>query len=69
MRLRLKADETKPVVRRQSTGSYALMHQAGPQPQPIRVTVEDNGLGVCGFWIGVVSAVAAIIQVITIFVH
>jgi hypothetical protein len=69
VRLRLQADEIKPVGRRQSTSSYALMHQTGPQSQPIRVTVEDNGLGVCGFWVSVVSAVAAVIQVITIFVH
>jgi hypothetical protein len=68
VRLRLRTDETKPVERRQPIGSDALMHQAAPQSQPIRVTVEDNGLGVCGFWIGVVSAVAAVIQVISIFV-
>jgi hypothetical protein len=69
VRLRLRLDEAKPVERRQSTSSYALMHQAAPQSQPIRVTVEDNGFGVCGFWVGVVSAVAAVIQVISIFVH
>ncbi len=61
--------EAKPVERRQPKGSYALAYQPAPQSQPVRVTVEDNGLGVCGFWVGVVSAVASVIQVIVIFVH
>jgi len=43
------------------------MYQDTPEANPIRVTVEDNGLSVCGFWVGVVSAVAALIQVVTIF--
>lgn len=61
--------EAKPIERRQPKGSYALAYQPAPQSQPVRVTVEDSGLGVCGFWVGVVSAVASVIQVIIIFVH
>ena len=61
--------EAKPVERREPKGSYALAYQPAPQSKPVRVTVEDNGLGVCGFWVGVVSAVASVIQVIVIFVH
>ena len=61
--------EAKPIERRQPKGGYALAYQPAPQSQPVKVTVEDNGLGICGFWIGVVSAVASVIQVIVIFVH
>ena len=61
--------EAKPIERREPKGSYALAYQPAPQSQPVKVTVEDNGLGVCGFWVGVVSAVASVIQVIAIFVH
>jgi hypothetical protein len=57
----------KEVQRPQSTGNQTVMYQAAPGSQTIKVSVEDNGLGVCGFWVGVVSAVAAVIQVITIF--
>ncbi len=69
VRIGLDRGEAKPVERRQPKGSYALAYQPAPQSKPIRVTVEDNGLGVCGFWVGVVSAVASVIQVIVIFVH
>lgn len=69
VRLHVRPDEAKPVGHRQPTGSYTLMHQAPQQPQPVRVTVENDGLGICGFWVGVVSAVAAVTQAITIFVH
>jgi len=69
VRLRLRHEEVKPVARRQPAGSSKPMYQPAYQSKPMRVTVEDNGLGVCGFWVGVVSAVASVIQVITFFVH
>jgi hypothetical protein len=69
VRLRLRHGEVKPVARRQPADSSVPMYQPASQSKPIRVTVEDNGLGVCGFWVGVVSAVTSVIQVITIFVH
>lgn len=67
VRLRLRTDEVK-VERRQAT-DYVVLQQAAPRSLPVRVTVEDNGLGVCGFWVGVVSASASVVQVIAIFVH
>lgn len=69
VRLRLRHGEIRPVARRKPAGSPMPLYQPAPQSKPIRVTVEDNGLGVCGFWVGVVSAVASVIQLITIFVH
>jgi hypothetical protein len=57
----------KPLEPPQQTSNYAVMHQDTPQTQTVKVTVEDSGLSVCGFWVGVVSAVAAVIQVVTIF--
>jgi hypothetical protein len=63
----LQSNAPKEMKRRQPAGDYAMMYQISPRDQPIKVTVEDNGLGICGFWVGVVSAVAGIIQVISIF--
>ena len=68
-RIGLPRDDPKPVERRQSAGNATTMYQPPSlsQSQPIRVTVEDNGLGICGFWVGVVSALAGVLQVITVF--
>ena len=68
-RLQLPHKEVKPVERRQSTGSYALNYQPTRQRQDIKVTIEDGRLGVCGFWVGVVSMIAAVIPVIVYFAH
>lgn len=67
-RLQLPQREVKPVGGPQPNGSYAF-NQPAPQSKPLHTTVEDGTLGVCGFWVGVVSAVASVIQVIVIFVH
>lgn len=65
VRLGLKRNTAKEAAeRRQPTGSYAAMQHVAPESQPIRVTVEDNSLGLCGFWVGVVSALTGIIQII-----
>ena len=66
-RLGLNREVIKPLEPPRRNGNYAVMHQDTPQTPPIRVTVEDSGLSVCGFWVGVVSMVAAVIQVVTIF--
>lgn len=68
-RLHLANAEARPLERRQPAESVALRHVAPPSPKPIKVTVEDGFRGTCGFWLGVVSAVASIIQVIAIYVH
>jgi hypothetical protein len=59
--LGLQREVIKPLQPRKRNGSYAVMYQDTPEVNPIRVTVEDNGLRVCGFWVGVVAAVAALI--------
>jgi hypothetical protein len=64
VRLGLKRDYTKEVERRQPSGGSVSMQQAAAESKPIKVTVEDNGLGLCGFWVGVISAVTGIIQVV-----
>lgn len=69
VRLHLQPGEVKPVERRQPGSSRAQMHQGAPQSRPVKVTVEDNARSICGFWLSVICAVAAVVQVITIFVH
>jgi hypothetical protein len=70
VRLHLKGTgEAKPVEHRRVPANTVAFSQPVPPAKPVKVTVEDNGLGVCGFWVGVVSAVASVIQVVTTFVH
>jgi hypothetical protein len=66
-RLGLNREVIKPLEPRKQNGDYVVMHQGSPEKQSMKVTVEDSRLSVCGFWVGVVSAVAAVIQVVTIF--
>ena len=66
-RLGLNREVIKPLEPPTRNGNHAVMYQDTPRPQPVRVTVEDSGLSVCGFWVSVVSMVAAVIQVVTIF--
>ena len=68
-RLQLPQREVKPVGRPKPAGSVALNYQPTRQRQEIKVTVEDGRLGVCGFWVSVVSMIAAVIPVITYFAH
>jgi hypothetical protein len=70
IRLGFPYKEVKPVERRQPKGSYALNYQpTRRQQQHVRVTVETGILGVCGFWVSVVSMIAAVIPVIVLVVH
>jgi hypothetical protein len=68
-RLRLPQKEVKPVQRRQPTVTTALNYQPTRQRQDIRVTVADGRLGVCGFWVSVISMIAAVIPVIVLVAH
>jgi hypothetical protein len=68
-RLQFPQREVKPVGRPKPAGSVALNYQPTRQRQDIRVTVEDGRLGVCGFWVSVVSMIAAVIPVIAYFAH
>lgn len=70
VRLRFPPKEVRPVERRQATGSYALSYQPSRRSQQqIKVTVDGGTLGICGFWVSVVSMIAAVIPVIALFVH
>jgi hypothetical protein len=52
---------------RQPDSVQVLMYQRASDSQPMKVAVENNSLAVCGFWVGAVAAVAAVIQIITAF--
>lgn len=67
-RLQLPQKEVKPVGRPKS-GSLSLAYQPAKQRQQIKVVIEDGRLGTCGFWVSVVSMVAAVIPVIVFFAH
>jgi hypothetical protein len=64
-----RGGEAEPVGRRRSSENAAVFNQAAPQPQPIKVTVEEGALAKCGFWIGFISGIVGIIQVIIPLVH
>jgi hypothetical protein len=64
VRVGLKRDITQEAEHRRSTSNYAAMQQTAPESLPIKVTVDDNGLSLFGFWVSVISAAAGIIQVI-----
>jgi hypothetical protein len=51
----------------QSSGDYAVMYQPASGSAPMRVKIEDNGLTVCGFWVGVGGLVLAVIQTVATF--
>jgi hypothetical protein len=68
-RLQLPQREVKPVGRPKSAGSVALNYQPTRQRQNIKVTVADGRLGVCAFWVSVVSMIATVIPVIAYFAH
>jgi hypothetical protein len=70
VRLRFPQREVKPVERRPATGTYALNHQPSQRAQQqLKVTVEGGILSICGFWVSVVSMIAAVIPVIALFAH
>ena len=55
--------------RRSARGDQVVMYQVMPEGQPVRVTVEDTKLGVCGFWIGLAASVATVVQFVTLAIH
>lgn len=68
-RLQLPQGEVKPVGRPRPAGSVALAYQPAQQRQRAKVTLVDGRLGVYGFWVSVVSMIAAVIPVIVFFAH
>jgi hypothetical protein len=63
-RIGLQKDALRQVERHRPGGNTAATHQLPLEEQPIRVSVEDTGLSICGFWVGVVGALAGVVQVI-----
>jgi hypothetical protein len=55
--------------RRQPDNVQVLMYQPTSQTQPLRVTVETSARDTWGFWVGVVSMIATVITVVSIFAH
>jgi hypothetical protein len=47
-----------------SARRYGSARPGEPVPQRVVVTVNSGGLGVCGFWFGLVSTLAAVASVI-----
>jgi len=63
-----RRDEAKP-VERQSSANTVAFNQPAPQPQPIKVAVEDSVLAKCGFWVGFASGIVGLIQAVITLVH
>lgn len=68
-RLQFPEREVKPIGRAQPQSSYALPYQPKPQSQQEKTKVDDGILGVCGFWVSVVSMIASVIPVVVYFAH
>lgn len=68
-RLQFPHKEVKPITGPQPSGTVAFNYNSTRQRQEVKVTVEDGRLGVWGFWVGVVSMIAAVIPVIGLMVN
>ncbi len=68
-RLGFHKDEMQPVQPRQPDSVQVFMYQPSAQTDPLRVKVEGSARDTCGFWVGVISMIATVITVVTIFVH
>jgi hypothetical protein len=64
-----RGGEAKPVGRRESSENTAVFSQAASKSQPIKVTIEENTLAKCGFWIGFLSGIVGIIQAAISLAH
>jgi hypothetical protein len=69
VRFRFKHDEIKPIESRKTAANTEVFNQLVPQQKPVKVEVEENALAKCGFWIGFVSGIVGIAQVIIAIVH
>lgn len=68
-RLGLGRAEAKPVQRRQPSGSTVVLNQPAPGTKSVRVKVEESALAKCGFWVGFISGVVGLIQVMISLAH
>jgi hypothetical protein len=69
IRLGIRKSEPPKVQRGQPDSVQVLMYQPTSQTQPLKVTVESSTRDICGFWVGVVSMIATVITVVSIFAH
>lgn len=63
-RIGLRREALTQIERSRPTGNYVAMRQLGSEGEPIRVSVDDSRLSICGFWVGVVGALAGVVQII-----
>lgn len=49
------------------SNSYVLMYQPAPGAQPLRVSIEDSRMSICGFWVTAVASTATLIQLVVTF--
>jgi hypothetical protein len=66
-RLGLRNNAERSIQSSRSTGNYAVMYQPTTGAQPMPLKIEDSGLTVCGFWVGVCGLVVAVIQTVATF--
>lgn len=70
IRIRMRHGEVKPVQARAPAAAQAFMYQPIPQPEPMKVIVEDNARSRFLFWVAVISMVAGIAQtIIAVTIH
>jgi hypothetical protein len=67
--LGLHRSEAAAATARRSKDSYVMHQPPPPQSKPIKVTVEENALAKCGFWVGLVSGIVGLTQALISLVH
>jgi hypothetical protein len=68
-RLQIPQREVKSVGRPQPAGSVALAYHPAQQRQQVDVRLVDGRLGVYGFWVSVISMIAAVVPVVVMVAH
>lgn len=63
-RIGLNRETIDEVARGRAADGVVSLMPAAPEPKPVRVTVENDAMGIWGFWIGVISAVTGITQIV-----
>jgi hypothetical protein len=69
IRLGFRRNEPQQVQRRRPDSVQVFMYQSPSRTEPLKVSVETSARDICGFWVGVVSMVAAIVSVVITVTH
>lgn len=64
VRIGLNREAVHEIAHSGATNSVVSLMPAVSEQKPVRVTVENDAMGIWGFWIGVISAVTGIMQVV-----